>query len=246
MVGQARLAGHKFLSVASRNPEVVTVSRNMRDYIPQSANSDPAYQNLVLHKIDQYPKKPIEVTGSKAVAMQDWDWPDDAHAAKQAITINHLGDVYDSVKRFATDNPDELWKMYVTPGGVRAFDLAQQRPTYKALDLQMQLGSDPLYASLTDTAGFWNSRISGKFEREGDFVALPVGYMGQGKALPENLDYVRRFHDVPIMENRIVSGMLNIPESGLMLLEKQAGTLPKDARHIIDPLLSSVYKRLSQ
>jgi hypothetical protein len=244
MVGVARLAGHKFLSMPSRNLEVITPNRNMRDYIPQSAGSNPAFDDLILHQVAQYPTKPIEIVGSKQVAMQDWDWPDDGHIAKNAITVNNLGDVYESMNRFTTDNPDELWRMYVTPGGVRAFDMASQRPAYKAFDLQGQLNSDPLYAQLTDNTGFWGARISPKMGREGDFVALPIGQMGTGQRLPSNVDYIKRFHDVPILENRVVNDQAQIPESAFALLEKQAGTLPSTARGMIDPLLSQIYGRL--
>ena len=242
----ARFAGHRFADRPDPSPTIVEPGRNSTDYILQGVFSDPDLDDLVTRQFAQFPKKPIEVVGSQRTAMQDWDWPDDHHIAKQAITIKNLGDVYDSMKKFTSDNPEELWKVYVTPGGVRAFDMANRRPTVQALDLANKLGSDPLYAQLSDSSRRWYSRISPKAGREGDFVAVPIGTMGQGTPLAANMDYVRRFHDVPIMENRIVSGQIHIPETGLRLLEDQAATLPDEARPMIDPLMSRIYAALAR
>ena len=245
MVGQARLAGHRFLTQVSPNLQTVAPTRNMQKVIFDDGPSQQS-GNVIDHQYVQVGTgKGLEVIGARNVAMQDWDWPDEGHIAKNAITVKNLGDVYDRMQQFTSDNPDELWRMYVTPGGVRAFDLAKQRMPYKSYELQSQLNSDPLYAGLVDQRNNWPARVSPKIGREGDFVAVPIAQMGTGVALADNQDYVRRYHDVPIMENRIVTNQLQIPESGFRLLENQANTLPSSARGIIDPLLSRVYARLS-
>ena len=239
----ARFAGHTFMPTVNRNLEVVIPTRNAETAIPYSGPSGRA--DAVKQMYVQVTKgKPIEVTQSRNVAMQDWDWPNEGHIAQNAVTVKNLGDVYESMTKFTQDNPQELWKMYVTPGGVRAFDLANVKTPSQSYGLATELNSDPLYAGLADQSDGWPARISQKIGREGDFVAMPIGVMGQGQVNPDNLDYVRRFHDVPIMENRIVNNQLQIPESGFRLLEQQAMTLPNSARYMIDPLLSRVYKNL--
>lgn len=249
MKGTPRLAGHVFTRHVQPKLNIYTPESNQRRTLTSDgmvAAPGTLHSKQIAHLITNVPaEKTIEVVGSPRVAMQDWDWPDDAHIAKQAITINHLGDVYDSMERFTRDNPDELWRMYITPGGVRAYDMAQRRDPNSAYRLQSHLNSDPLYAELSDKTGFWNTRISPKPARDNDFVALPIGSIGTGTMLRENEDYVRRFHDVPIMENRIAVGQTQLPESAYNLLEQQAQTLPGHARPMIDPILSRMYARLN-
>lgn len=163
------------------------------------------------------PKNQIEVIGFNDVPMQDWDFPDSIHQA-QAITINDLGDVYPRLKDYA-DRNNQAWRLYATPGGVRAFNLTDARMprspasenffdfTTTGADYQRQLNSDPLYGRFSRDQNRWNSRISGKPTRDADFVAYPLGTVGRGLPDPRNIDLVHRFHDVPIMENRYVSGM---------------------------------------
>ena len=67
----------------------------------------------------------VDFVGSARVPMGDWDLPDAIHH-ESSVSIRNVGDVYDSLQRYTTDNPDSVWQTYLTPGGVRAFELGQQ------------------------------------------------------------------------------------------------------------------------
>lgn len=184
----------------------------------------------VVQKIENK-KGAVEYIGTSSVPMQDWDWPDTVHPSI-AVTINHLGDVYDSLVRRTVDNPSERWRLYITPGGVRAWNLTNQwEPNVAAEMLQRSLDSDPLYAEYAAKSNNWFSRISGKPKRLNDFVAFPIDEIGSALPNPVNLDIVHRYHDVPIIENRFVSEMLpdGLPRSFLPVLEEQIKTV--DPRH---------------
>lgn len=66
--------------------------------------------------------KNVGFIGLENVPMGDWDWSDPmSHATDGGVTIKHLGDVFDRVERYTTDNPDSSWRLYLTPGGVRGW-----------------------------------------------------------------------------------------------------------------------------
>lgn len=147
------------------------------------------------------------------VPMQDWDFPDGLHP-EVAVTINDLGDVLPRLEEHANRHKDK-WRLYTTPGGVRAFNLSKQvKPTDIIQDTpaaefyRQSLNSDPYYAKYTsENPHGWASRISGKPKRLNDFVAYHLADVGPGVIHPENLDIVTRYHDIPILENKYVSDM---------------------------------------
>lgn len=67
----------------------------------------------------------VDFIGSAKVPMGDWDFPDAIHH-ESSVSIKNVGDVYDSLQKYTTDNPSSVWQTYLTPGGVRAFELGQQ------------------------------------------------------------------------------------------------------------------------
>lgn len=67
----------------------------------------------------------VDFVGSARVPMGDWDFPDAIHH-ESSVSIKDVGDVYDSLQKYTTDNPNSVWRTYLTPGGVRAFELGQQ------------------------------------------------------------------------------------------------------------------------
>lgn len=67
----------------------------------------------------------VDFVGSARVPMGDWDFPDAIHH-ESSVSIKNAGDVYDSLQKYTTDNPNSVWQTYLTPGGVRAFELGQQ------------------------------------------------------------------------------------------------------------------------
>jgi hypothetical protein len=98
----------------------------------------------------------VDFYGTKNVPMGDWDFPDAIHH-DSSVTINNLGDTYQSVKEYTNRNPDSLWQMYLTPGGVRGFEIAEQytpRQFMGGVDPSSpnnrfsQLNIDPNYAKM--------------------------------------------------------------------------------------------------
>ena len=175
------------------------------------------------------------------IPMQDWDYPDAIHHSN-SITINNLGDVYPLLDEHARRN-NESWRLYSTPGGVRAFNLSTQAsPSTLVNDqpfssyLQAQLNSDPLYANFSLEKNTWASRLSQKPKRSLDYVAYPLGIVGQGPLNPTNLDIIRRFHDVPIIENRYVSKLSPHTIPRIKALELAERHLSKVPRHFAAPI----------
>lgn len=186
--------------------------------------------------------KPVYFTNFDRVPMGDWDFPDPIHPAS-SVNIDNLGDVYDRLNRFTHDNPGSRFKVYLTPGGVRAFDLTnpytpQQYadsgffeqlkvdPNYErfSLNRRLQLPQKPF---LSNSA--WASRVSGKPSRPEDFVAFPIDVLGKGLPNPENQRLITTYHDIPITraitKEGLTPGML--PESGMNLLAQQIKSLDR-------------------
>lgn len=67
----------------------------------------------------------VDFIRTAKVPMGDWDFPDAIHH-ESSVSIKHAGDTYDALSGYTQDNPNSLWQVYLTPGGVRAFDLAEQ------------------------------------------------------------------------------------------------------------------------
>lgn len=191
-------------------------------------------------------QKGIEWMGMNRVPMQDWDFPDPAHPAP-SVTIKNLGDAYEAMKDHVGRNPDSRWRMYLTPGGVRAWNLTENISPASYVPaggddafmpyskyLQEELGSDPLYEWYSRSSDIWSSRLSAKPNRLNDFVAYRLNDMGTGIPNPANVDLVTRYHDIPIIENRYVSGMSEkTPAMVRQLLHDQLRGLPS---HFVDPI----------
>jgi hypothetical protein len=162
------------------------------------------------------PGKIIEYIGFKDTPMMDWDVPDLYHADRN-VTVRHLGDVEDRLQNYLLQNPEATIRLYQTPGGYRAFDLAH-RQTPMQYDKAFELmGVDPGYRiisqqvpdviqyegpiALNDTERF-NSRISPKPGRI-DWVAQPIAEIQGTKSVidPVNIRRVSTYHDQPIKLN---------------------------------------------
>lgn len=207
--------------------------------------------------------KYIDIIGFKQVPMGDWDWPNVVHH-NDAVTIRHLGDVYDNLERFTTDNPGSKWQTYLTPGGVRAYELSKPMtpgmfdrlgyfdelkidPFYKQFSLnQTQLKGatseaiaryQPLYPKQA-----FNARVSSKPGRNEDFVAFPLGQIGEGLINPYNQRLIDQYHDQPIMRSMMNDGMQpgKLPASGISLLEQHLATVPRKYAASIEQRLQSL------
>lgn len=187
---------------------------------------------------------PIHYTGFTHVPMGDWDWADKGHIAQNSITIENLGHAVDKLEQYVTDtSPDSYWKVYLTNGGVRAWDIGKrQRPIeWKSSGRFEQLNIDPNYARLSGTTkrlptvpeglaypSFW-TRVSGKPQRgSDDFVAMYLGDI-TGNNANINADSLRQislYHDKPIQEWLLREGLDN-KSVALELASQHLETVPK-------------------
>lgn len=202
---------------------------------------------LIKRVVGELPRNagPVEYMQFGNIPMQDWDFPDAIHP-NAAVTVRHLGDAYASLVKRTTDNANERWRMYLTPGGIRAWNLTDQvTPTQQntAREYRDSMNSDPLYAMFSERENVWSSRISAK-NRPDDFVAYPIAEVGNGLPNPQNLNLVQRYHDIPIIENRAASQLpaYGLPQSGVELLERQMQTLPRKVQPAIEKVLSRLSK----
>jgi hypothetical protein len=201
----------------------------------------------------------VDFLGTSKVPMGDWDFPD-AHHPESSISISNLGDVYDSLIKNTTDNPNSLWQVYLTPGGVRAFQMGEQATPKEymqkgylksVIKSDNSLNMDRNYANMavkqTNPTRIpkydllypkqaWNARISSKPGRNEDFVAYPIGNVGNGIVDPYNRRIIDSYHDLPIMQSLANDGMSPgvLPKSGLDLLEWHLASVPKNYRDGIE------------
>lgn len=170
--------------------------------------------------------------------MGDWDFPDDIHDSA-SVTIRHAGDAIDSIKRFTHDNKDSNFRVYLTPGGVRAFDMTRRLTPRQYQKIGEDLNIDPQYLELSrdmvapygmegihPEQGF-SSRLSSKPGRSDDFVAYYLGSMGQGLPHPTNKKLVTQFHDIPIARNISQEGIdpIKLNDKSRNLLFQQIQTI---------------------
>lgn len=188
----------------------------------------------------------IHVVGMEKVPMGDWDWKDPySHNTDGGATIESLGDVHERLSRYTQDNPDSSWRVYLTPGGVRAWEMSRNQTPVKMFaptkygELQDDtLRIDPFYQKLTSRkkyspahlnktvpAAFY-SRVSGKPLRENDFVAFPLGHIGDAPINPYNERLVGTYHDDIIQRWMQLSGTEGTT-AALDLLNKHLDSVPR-------------------
>lgn len=195
-----------------------------------------------LNSIGEIEDKQVHFVGFEKVPMGDWDWRDPIHP-DNAVSIESLGDVHERLTRYTKDNPDSRWKVYLTPGGIRAWELGRSRTPIKAMQEGMFdesgiLKVDPLYGKMTTRKdyshlypskftppAFW-SRVSQKPTRPNDFVAYYLGNIGEGTINSENARLVNTYHDKVIQDVLSIEGV-DPREASLSLLEKQLATVSR-------------------
>ena len=151
-------------------------------------------------KLPPYGGYQFEYTGkyhvlSTPTLMLDWDIPEDAHIDKRCITIERREDAHDIMFEWVKDNPNYLFRVYHTLGGVRAFVLSHDYTwsTTRGLVvanhfMRYQMKCDELYIGLQIKKGIgWGARVSPKPNREYDWVAQYVLTIGKGFALPHHI-----------------------------------------------------------
>lgn len=133
--------------------------------------------------------------------MLDWDIQDVGHLTTDAITINSRWEAIQILQDLCQQSDAWLWRVYKTPGGVRAFcmshtwDLSVATDAAIAKALMVSLKCDPCYTHFTfSRCEGWRVRVSGKPGRPGDYIAQHLFDVGSGKALPENVTNIQ-IHD---------------------------------------------------
>jgi hypothetical protein len=147
----------------------------------------------------KYETTNLEFVQTDTIPMLDWDWPNQGHKKTECVTITCLNDVIAKLKVYVKKFPTQSVRVYVTPGGVRAFFLGTKCSVaefYEKWD-GASLSADPLYIELTKKNGGFPVRISPKPNRVGDFVATYVCTLG-APSNPEMLTVIKAVHDKPI------------------------------------------------
>lgn len=126
----------------------------------------------------------ILVTGTM---MLDWDMPADGHKDDRCISISKREDAYEIIHQWCQKHHSYLFKVYDTPGGVRAFCLShtfnwRNTAGYKLCEHFMsRLDCDKLYTKFSCmNQNGWRARVSPKPNRENDYVAKHFMWMGYG------------------------------------------------------------------
>jgi hypothetical protein len=196
-------------------------------------------------------KMPIGFVGFKDMPMGDWDWNSSVHPG--ATDIESIADAVDRLQRRVTNYPDERYKIYVTPGGVRSWQISKPTtPTQAAAnnyfnDLQMDrsYADISMYPNISKYATpeaarlifpKFSARVTSKPQRAGssDFVAYPIGEIGTAGIDPEQMRKLRQYHDRPI--KRYIEqnhGQLN-SQSVLDTLERYLGDVPVRFRNQVE------------
>ena len=167
------------------------------------------------------PGKIMEFVGTEQVPMADWDFPGPDHPANSITNVRTLGDAEERLQQYVSQNPEAAFRLYRTPGGIRAWDLTTQATPGQYNRAFKELEVDPNYAQISQQdsgqklkflrgtpfarpqdARVFFSRISPKPGRI-DYVAQPIGEIRGAKARinnPINRDFVRNWHDDPIRQ----------------------------------------------
>ena len=122
----------------------------------------------------------IHFTANSDIPMLDWDWPDTGHKTDECLTITCLNEVLDILKEYLVLYPEQAVKVYVSPGGVRAFFIGKRSDveTFFCKEGGLYLGADPLYVQLCIRNNNFPVRVSPKPNRVDDFVAVHVCTLG--------------------------------------------------------------------
>jgi uncharacterized protein (TIGR02996 family) len=140
----------------------------------------------LVHVRDEVQK--VEYVAFPRLLMGDWDCPDTFHFHEGSVTVPSRDYVLGILRRDVRDEPDHVWRVYETPGGVRAFLTSDYRPFDRHhRGLMLNLSIDPLYREITTQQAAWWCRVSPKVGRPGDYVARPWTTIRGGEGI-ESLD----------------------------------------------------------
>lgn len=164
--------------------------------------------------------------------MMDWDVPDPYHQNEIATTIQNLGDVEQLTRDYIRNHPESSLRIYQTPGGYRAWELAEQMDPSQFAPRFQELNVDPYYAQIAQQTprnpfegpASFASRVSHKPGRT-DWVAQPIMELSGSEAIPSarSIQLVKTLHDAPIREMYL--GPSGVSPDAIALLKQQLPTV---------------------
>lgn len=164
--------------------------------------------------------------------MMDWDVPDPYHQNPVATTIQNLGDVEQLTRDYIRNHPESSLRIYQTPGGYRAWELAEQMNPSQFAPRFEELNVDPYYAQIAQQTprnqfegpASFASRVSHKPGRT-DWVAQPIMELSGSEAIPSarSIQLVDTLHDAPI--RKMYLGASGVSPDAIALLKQQLPTV---------------------
>jgi hypothetical protein len=198
--------------------------------------------NYIIHSNVVYSvDKQVHYIAFGNIAMGDADWDEAAHKTQKCVTISKISDLTKVLKPWLIDKGMTA-RLYLTAGGLRWFITSKRLiPTVaKEIGFFEDLPVDPLYADLSlgwnpwkkqklgyqDRFGLglveseqlkcfeksWSVRISPKLTREDDFIAIPIGKLGNVDEDQSIVRELQEFHDVPIRKSWTEKSLNNAKE----------------------------------
>lgn len=130
------------------------------------------------------------------VMMLDWDVPDEGHKTEECITIKDRGEALTILEEFCKENRAWKFKVYETPGGVRAFctSMCIKEGIGTMKETMDWLKCDPLYTRFCLQRREWACRVSPKVGRANDYVARYWKEVGEGSEDRDAVELVA-YHD---------------------------------------------------
>ena len=160
----------------------------------------------------------MAATPPSGAAVEECEDADETEAREASgrstdiLTAFTAGDVEAMAQEYVKAHPNSMLKLYLTPGGYRAWDLGETMTPKEFKPRFEELNVDPGYAYLSrapydgDSPGF-ASRISAKPGRV-DWAAQPLATISGRLANPSmrSLQLVDTLHDAPIRKAYLTDG----------------------------------------
>ena len=191
---------------------------------------------MKVQEVKLYKEDGLYLGGFSKLPMLDWDWPDTGHKSSLCVTITSLEDVISCLGQKVANG---VFKLYITPGGVRAFCLSIEASPESFYGRSTQdLCVDPVYISLAIVREMFRFRLSPKQARlqQGryDWIAMPLGtvVLGNAKVLQRQKELVETYHDAVIAKWWAKAPMHY--KAGIAAVVQQYQKLSPDSKKLIN------------
>jgi hypothetical protein len=150
----------------------------------------------------------IQVAILNQVWTGEWDLSDDSIHNPLACTIKTREEAYRNVLHFCEQNPEYLFLVFDTPGGVRAFCVSHSfNPSdWESFRLHSVLNCDPFFQELTWKGKAYTARVTPKQKRVEatghDYISRKKYVIGTGIADTSLTKEVEDYYKV-VEQNRV-------------------------------------------